>query len=499
MASAQNATPSTPESTGLKAAMDDNVLNPVAASQRMSGWSLLANTAGVGTTLAMLLIGGTASYLVGTQWAIAMAAVSALFGSAVGMLTGRASQSTGMSSTVSMRFHGLGASGSSLASLIFAFMILGFLALENVLLYYGTLFMLGWAPNLGNAVLIYGLLSLLWILLTIFGMKVVQKTSLVLTIIAGVLMLWVGFVAFQQSGLTVGEVLAARPGEVTPVQIMTVLSMMIGMAGALSLVGADFARYARTPKDVGIMAVGGNIIVNFLVVSLGALLYQAGDAVVARFLSDSANAGIAAAQQGGSIVEKVQYLAHSNPGAYFVILSGFLGFLVMYAAQIKAQVINTYSGSLTLANLYDAVLGRKPNRIAMVVAANVIALISVWANILGVITQYLGLLGILTFSLCALVIADFFIVRKRRPADTAKVERFNWAGLIAVVAGSGVSYFLTATGIFPLGFLLTLVLTPLIYVLLRRSVLPEGAGTSHVPGTAALRDDDDMTEPAPAI
>lgn len=119
--------------------MDDNVLNPVAASQRTGGWSLLANTAGVGTTLAMLLIGGSASYLVCTKWAIAMAAISTIFGSLVGTLS---------PCQPNHRY----------------------------------VFNRGWAPSAGNAVLIYGVLSLLWILLTIFGMKVVQKTSLVLTI-----------------------------------------------------------------------------------------------------------------------------------------------------------------------------------------------------------------------------------------------------------------------------------------------------------------------------
>ena len=100
--------PKTP-SPSLRQKMEDNVLNPVAANLRVGGWSLLSNTAGVGTTLAMLIIGGTASYIVGVQWTIAMAAVSAIFGALVGTFTARVSQSTGMSSTVTMRFHGLGA------------------------------------------------------------------------------------------------------------------------------------------------------------------------------------------------------------------------------------------------------------------------------------------------------------------------------------------------------------------------------------------------------
>ena len=260
-----------------------------------------------------------------------------------------------------------------------------------------------------------------------FGMRVVQKTSFFLTAIAGALMLWVGSLAFQQSDLSVASVLSAQPSGIGPVQIMGVLSSMIGMAGALSLVGADFARYAKSPKDVRIMAIGGNIIVNFGVVSLGALLYQAGDTVVARFLADPANSDVAAAQLGGTIFEKVQYLAHSNPGAYFIILGGIVGFLVMYAAQIKAQVINTYSDPSpcpTCSTRFSEEApphsdGRPRQRDRSCFRVG----------------QHPGRLRLLPrppgYSLpraCRTVIADFYILRKRQPDQTAIVERFNWAG-----------------------------------------------------------------------
>lgn len=486
------------QTTTLRAQMEDNVLNPVAEQERQGGWALLANTAGVGTTLAMLLIGGSASYVVGVPWAIAMAAVSALFGSVVGSLTGRVSQSTGMSSTVTTRFHGLGATGSALASFIFAWMILSFLALENVLLYNGTLFMLGWSPTAANAIGIYGALTVLWILLALFGVKIVQRTSLILTLVAGTLMLVVGVLALTRSDLGVGQVFASAPEHVGPAQVMGVLATMVGMAGALSLTGADFARYARSGRDVRIMAVGGNVIVNFGVVSLGALLYQAGDTVVARFLANPANAGVAAAQAGESTAEKVHFLAQTNAGAYFILLAGVVGFLVMYAAQVKAQVINVYAGSLSLTNLVDALLGRKVSRILMVVLGNAIALLAVWGGILGFLVQFLGALGIATFSLAALVVTDFYVLRRRQAAPTDRVERINWAGLIAVVVGFGTSYLLLVTGVFALGFVVTLVLTPLVYVLLRRTVLPEGRGTTFVTGTAALKEVEDLSE-APAI
>ncbi|MDX6742776.1 hypothetical protein [Actinocorallia sp. A-T 12471] len=481
------ASPSQPPAHGLRETIEDNVLNPVAEADRRSGWALLSNSAGVGTTLAMLLVGGGASYLVGVWWTIAMAAVSAAFGAVIGTLTGRVSQSTGTSSTVTSRFHGLGASGSALASLMFAAIIVCFLALENALLYHGTLFMLDMAPSTTNAVVIYGVLTLVWIGLALFGVRLVQRVSLALTVLASVLMIVVTVLAFRESPLDVGGVLGFTPEHIGGTEVMATLASMMGMVGALTLTNADFTRYARTAKDVRIMAVGGALIVNFGVVVLGALLYQAGDAVVAAYLEEPGRADFAAAQPGGTTAEKVQALAHSNAGAYFVVLAGFVGFLVMYAAQVKAQVINAYTSSLSLTNLVDALTGRAPSRVLMLLVANALALVAVWADILSLLGELLGALGIATCSLAALLIADFRLAKGR---SAARVERVNWAGVVALVVGFGVSYALFVTDTFQLAFLVTLVLTPLLYTVLRTTVLTPGTGTGYVEATAALREHD---------
>ncbi len=48
-----------------------------------------------------------------------------------------------------------------------------------------------------------------------------------------------------------------------------------GSAGALALVDADFARYARSTKDVGILAVGGAVMIDIVVVVLGTIIIHA--------------------------------------------------------------------------------------------------------------------------------------------------------------------------------------------------------------------------------
>lgn len=474
----------------LRAVIEDNALQSVPLEERRSGWSLFANTAGVGTTLVVLGIGAAISFTAGTKWGLVVAVIATIFGSLIGWGVGHVCQVAGTSSTVTSRFYGLGSTGSALASLVFAFMILGFLALENAMLYHGTIFMFGWEPSVANQIGIYAVLTLLWIALTTFGLAVVQKVSLFLTIATGILFVAITVIALVRSGLGIGDIWAFSPPDVGFGQITAALSMIAGIAGALALVGADFSRYARTPRDVGILAVGGAVVVNLLVVVVGTLVFQAGNVVVAEYLADPANADRAASVAGAGLEEKIAFLSSGNPGAYFTVLAGFIGFLVMYAAQVKAQVLNTYSGSLALTNLADSVLGRSPGRIVMVVLGNVVALLAIWAGILDRINSFLGLLGILATALCALMISDYFIVRRGQAARPERVERFNWAGIIAMVGASALAYWMQESGLTNLGFLVALIVCSVVYVGLRSTVLPEQRGSGTVAASAALVGDD---------
>ncbi|QIZ37325.1 cytosine permease [Saccharopolyspora sp. ASAGF58] len=473
-----SSSPST--SGGLGQRIEDHALERVPDSERRGGWGLLWNTAGVGSTLVVLSVGAAVTLIAGVGWGIAVGAVTAVLGGALGWAVGHVSYVSGTSSTVTSRFYGLGTRGSALASLIFAVMIVGFIALENAMLYNGTLFLLGWAPSPGHAVLIFGILTVAWLILPTFGIALVQRTSGLLTAVSAVLFIVVAGIAVGSSGHSVGVILGTGTGIPTGFagqadRVQAAFALIAGIAGALALVGADFARYARTSRDVGIMAVGGSIVVNLLVLVIGTLIVQAGSVVVgARLAADPA---LAATQPGASIEDKVSGMVSANPGAFFVVLAGVTGFGLVYAAQAKAQVINAYSASLSLTNLVDGLTRRSPGRFVMLVVANGIALVMISIGILDTISSWLDALGILTTSLSALLIADYFLVRRGQPADPARVEQVNWAGVITLVIASVLAEVLVLTGVTRLGFVVAIVATAVLYPVLRRTVLPEGTGT----------------------
>jgi len=294
----------------------------------------------------------------------------------------------------------------------------------------------------------------------------------------------------SKSGMSLGAILTAGPvaGGDGSTHLPAVIAILAGSAGALSLTDADFARYARSTKDVGILAVGGAIMIDIVIVVLGCLVVRAGGAAVAQYLQD--NPAVADGQQGATIADKVAWMAAQNSGAHFIVLAGTVGFLLMYVAQAKAQVLNTYSGSLSLSNLFDRLLGRNVGRLAMVVLANVLGLLMVAGDILGLVNRYLGVLGVTTTALAGVIVADFYIVRRRRAADPERVESVNWAGVVSVVVSSATGGILAETGVTPLGFLVTLVLVLVLYPVLRRYVftaqdLPADAGQHQPPHPAS--------------
>lgn len=466
----------------VRARMEDHALTAVPDSERRSGWGLMTNTAGIASTLIQLAIGGGVTLIAGVGYGILAGVLVAVYGGVLGWLLGHVTYTSGTSSTVTARFYGLGVRGSAIASLISAFVILGFLALENALLYYGTLFMFGWSPSTANAILIYGVLTLVWIALTAFGLELVQRTSTVLLIGFTVLTVVLAGLALAKSHTSLSDLMSAGPvvpgysgqGE----RFTAVLSILAGSAGALALVDADFARYARSSRDVGILAVGGAIMIDVIVVVLGTIIVHAGSTVVGHYLH--AHPGIAATQGGSSVTDKVAWMVNNNTGAYFVVLAGFFGFLLMYVAQAKAQVLNTYSGSLALSNLFDSLTGRNPGRVVMVVVGNAIGLLMVIGDILGFINSYLGILGVTTTAFAGVIIADFFIVRRGRVVQADQIEAVNWAGVVSVLAAAGTGGALLETGVTSLGFLISLGIVLVLYPALRGTVLRPRAASVDV-------------------
>ena len=458
-----SASPSTSQSveSSLAVAAEDHALASVPPEDRKSGIKLSLSPVSVATALVIFAIGGFTVVFAGFTAGIIAGVLIAAFGVFLGKALGGMAYRTGMSSTITSRFFGFGLRGSSIGSVIFTFMILGFLAMEAALLYEGTLLMFGLPDTWPIRILIYGVLTLLWIGLAIFGLKPALRATGILTLITILVAIYMVIQIYVIQGTDPMQVFTYQgvvPGGLWP-KLEAAIGVMGATAGTIALVTTDFARYCRNDRDVTILALAGPIVQNIVMTVLGALIVIGGMPAVIDYLM-ARNAGMSpadAAAAGSTFVMQ-------NTGAFFVIFAGWIGFITIYAAQAKAQAINAYSGSLSLVNLVDALTGWKPGRPAMVVVGNIIALVMIAAGILGQFAAYLAYLGCMTLGMCGVMIADYYIVRRGRyDRATHKVEKWNWAGVATLVLSAAVGIILMATGVFALGFLVSFVLALAVY------------------------------------
>lgn len=462
---------------------EDNALVSVPAAQRKNGHQLAQSTVGVATALVILAIAGFTVVLAGFWAGLTAGIVVAVLGFLLGWLVGRVAHATGLSNTVTSRLFGLGVKGSSIGSAIFAFMILGFLAVESALLYEGTLLMFQLPDTWLWRIVIYGILTLAWIALAVFGLQVVLRASGIMIALTIVVVLYMIFQTYVLDGTSLNVVFQNEG--VVPGGFWTKFEAGFGLmgatAGTIALVATDFARYCRTRKDVVILSMAGPITQNIIMLVLGALVVIGGLPAVVDYLL-ARNSGMSPAEAG----EAAAGFAMGNTGAYFVIIAGWIGFITIYATQAKAQAVNAYSGSLALVNLVDSITGRKPGRVAMVIVGNIIALIMIAMGILPHFANWLAYLGAMTMALCGIMIADYYIVRHRHfDAATHKIEQWNWAGILTLHVATIVGVVLLWTKIWSLGFLASLALSIILYPLFRK-VLPEGTGTTFASEAEAL-------------
>lgn len=454
----------------LQDRMEDHALEPVPQHLRQGWLKLSWNTAGVVTTLVILFLGALTSFTAGFKIAMAAGAFVAVLGAMIGWACGHIAYKTGLSSTVMARYYGFGTHGSVIGSFIFGFMIIGFLALENALLYAGFRFALGFEDTLVNQVLIYGLFTVSWVLLTAYGFGLVSQVASYTLVAFLVVLLYITWQVvstnadgqvFSFPALFPKEVLAGMGASDDMGKFIFCTNVLIGSAGAMALVAADLGRYSKSSGDIGAAAAVGSVAMCIVMVFVGAVFMYAGmGKLVTHYITTMKMSPMAA-----------QQLAMSPDGvtAAFLLFGGAIGVILMILAQSKAQVLNTYSGSLALSNLFD-VLGLRMGRGVMVVIANIISLVMVSMGILAQVQAWIEILGVITTAFAGVMIIDYYFVSPSvgvRSGD--ELETVNWAGVISTVAATVLAHYVL-NKIIPIQFFSSLVVSIVLYPTLRLTV-----------------------------
>jgi cytosine permease len=424
-------------SRDLGALIEDHALERVPDGERENWLKIAWNTVGLVTTLVIMFFGAVVCFVAGVRIALLAGAASFSIGSALGWALARVTVETGCSNTLITRRYGLGVRGSALASLIFGFLIVGFLAVENGLLYRGFLFFLNWEDGWQSRILLYGAMTLCWIVLTAFGFRLVTRQASLMIIGFLVVLAWMmgvvlsGPAAGNADGLLFGSqldvaTLAGMGIQTDGDKFVFALNLLVGPACALALNTADFGRYGKSTNHVAAAAMIAIFVQSLLMMLVGGVLMKSAAPAMVSYFTDVAGMAPEAARQ--QVLRSPDSIA-----ATFMVFGGVVGFALMILAQAKAQVLNNYSSSLCIANLSDALFGWRPGRLTFVVLANVIALFMLYGDILHFVEEWIKLLGVLLSALAGTIILDYYIVSRRLDEADNAATAVNWAGVIAIL------------------------------------------------------------------
>jgi cytosine permease len=453
--------------------IEDNALEPVPLSERKSWLSLSWNTVGIVTTLVALYIGALLTFVAGFELGLIAGSIVAVVCGLLGWGVGHVAYESGLASSVLSRVYGFGVKGSALLSSIFGFMMIGFLAAENVLIYEAFLVFFEVEESLISEVLIYGALIAIWILLTTYGFEVVSRFSSVMLIAFLAMLFYLITSILGTTGQTWMEVTSfstqmpdsfLKSLGITSQsdKLIFCVNVLAGSGGALALLAADLGRYARRSSDIGLaVGIGGLTLGIFMVAMGGVVMYASLPLIIDYYTSTG---GISQADALEMAVEGPEKVA-----AAFILTGGVIGSTLILAAQSKAQVLNSYSSSLSLSNLFDAVFSWRPGRLTFVIMANLMSIALLFGDLLFWFHSFLEILGLLTTSLAMVIISDYYIVRpitNSRQVDLYEVETINYAGVVSLVLAFILSY-IVLDKLIPIRIVTPIVVIPVLYSLLR--------------------------------
>lgn len=360
----------------------DHSLSKVPYNERKMGWLSITNiTFGIATAIFYFQIGSVMALQFGAINALISAAYAIIVAGIMGTVIVYLSARSGMNVNLMSRGGGFGYIGASLTSLIYASNFIMYCALEGMILVFAVHEFFPVIP--------------VWLLIVVFGTLVIplnwfgikqldklQKWSLPIFFVFLITAIVVSFMTpsqyddafwtYMPEGMQIGGT-----------ALLLCIGMQHGIIGLTALIASDYARFLK-PNHIK----GGSFAIGFIpqIFCYGVM--------------------------GGLGIWFGVRLNEPNPGVYIVHLLGIGGALFTMLTQVRINVTNIYSSSLSLSNFFENVVNFKPGRRFWVVVAGVTAM----ALMLGGITDHLDAAltfqGVFLMSWAAILVTDFLVVKR---------------------------------------------------------------------------------------
>ncbi|MBM7600334.1 purine-cytosine permease-like protein [Virgibacillus halotolerans] len=392
---------------------DDYSLDRVPRDKRNMGWFSITNiTFGIATAIFYFQLGSVMALQFGAINAIISAAYAIIVAGIMGTIIAYLSAKSGMNVNLLSRGGGFGYIGASLTSLIYASNFIMYCAFEGMILVFAVNEFFPAIPT--------------WLLIVVFGTMVIplnwfgikqldklQKWSLPLF---AVFLAAAIVVSLFKTPIFEGHFWSYMPEgvQVGGTALLLCIGMQHGIMGLTMLLASDYARFLK-PKDIkGTIAIG--------------------------FIPQIFCFGV----MGGLGIWFGVLLAEPNPGVYIVQLLGIGGALFTLLTQIRINVTNIYSSSLSLATFFENVFKFTPGRRFWVVVAGLTAMALMLGGIVDHLDAALTFQGVFLMAWAAILVSDALIVKKLLKIGPAYYEarqkhlyQWNPVGVVSLIIASG--------------------------------------------------------------
>ena len=360
----------------------DYSLDRVPREERTKGWLSITNiTFGIATAIfyfqmgsVMALSYGAANALISSTYAIIVAGI-------LGTVIAYLSAKSGMNVNLLSRSGGFGYVGSSLTSLIYASNFIMYCAFEGLILVSAVHHFF---PTLPKWILIIAFGSIV-IPLNWFGIEQLDKLQKWSMPVFVVFLIAAIVISFYKPAVYTGAVFSYMPEGVAVggTALLMCIGMHNGIMGLTALLASDYARFLK-PKDIKL----GSVMIGFIpqIFCFGVM-------------------------GGLGIWFGVRFM-EPDPGVYIVLLLGIGGALFTMLTQIRINVTNIYSSSLSLSNFFENMFRFTPGRRFWVVVSGISAILLMLGNIVDHLSTMMTFQGVFLLSWAAILVTDALVVKK---------------------------------------------------------------------------------------
>lgn len=403
---------------------DDYSFEKVPRDKRNMGWFSITNiTFGIATAIFYFQMGSVMALQFGAINAIISAVYAIIVAGILGTFIAYLSAKSGMNVNLMSRGGGFGYIGASLTSFIYATNFIMYCALEGMILVVAVNEFFPAIPQWA-LILFFGLIV---IPLNWFGIKQLdklQKWSLPLFfifLIAAIVM------AARTPSLYDGSFWTYMPEgvQVGGTALLLCIGMQHGIMGLTTLIASDYARFLK-PKDVkvGVFAIG--------------------------FIPQIFCFGV----MGGLGIWFGVRLGEPNPGVYIVFLLGIFGVLFTLITQVRINITNVYSGSLSLSNFFENIFKFKPGRRFWVVVTGLSSIVLMLGGIVDHLNTVMTFQGVFLLTWSSILVTDAVVVKRMLKigpgyyeADQRNLYKWNPVGTVSLIIASGLGT-IAALGVF---------------------------------------------------